>query len=100
MRQLHKMSDAYIGQHARPVVCHQLFSLWTDTAGCPRPHRAKFFHASLSLTNLASIRTNHIYHHVYEFGTISVFSHGQPAGCPCGEQEVVLKRCLPGGGDG
>lgn len=30
------------------------------------------FHASLLITNLASIRTNHIYHHVYEFGTTSV----------------------------
>ncbi len=30
------------------------------------------FHASLLFTNLASIRTNHIYHHVYDFGTTSV----------------------------
>lgn len=30
------------------------------------------FHASLLITNLASIRTNHIYHHVYNFGTTSV----------------------------
>ena len=30
------------------------------------------FHASLLITNLASIRTNHIYHHVYDFGTTSV----------------------------
>ena len=27
------------------------------------------FHSSLVFTNLASIRTNHIYHHVYDFGT-------------------------------
>lgn len=27
------------------------------------------FHTSLVITNLASIRTNHIYHHVYNFGT-------------------------------
>ena len=31
------------------------------------------FHASLVVTNLASIRTNHIYHHLYEFGTSSLF---------------------------
>jgi hypothetical protein len=55
------------------------------------------FHASLSLTNLASIRTNHIYHHVYEFGTISVFvAMGSLRDVPMREnKEVVLKRCLP-----
>ncbi len=31
------------------------------------------FHMSLGITNLASIRTNHIYHHCYEFGTTSLF---------------------------
>lgn len=31
------------------------------------------FHASLTISNLASIRTNHIYHHLYEFGTSSMF---------------------------
>ena len=31
------------------------------------------FHMSFGITNLASIRTNHIYHHCYEFGTTSVF---------------------------
>ena len=31
------------------------------------------FHTSLFITNLASIRTNFIHHHVYEFGTTSVF---------------------------
>ena len=30
------------------------------------------FHASVLITNLASIRTNHIYHHVYDFGTTSI----------------------------
>ncbi|MDO5111644.1 MAG: hypothetical protein Q4E65_05010 [Clostridia bacterium] len=30
------------------------------------------FHESLVITNLASIRTNHIYHHLYEFGTVSL----------------------------
>ena len=31
------------------------------------------FHMSMGITNLASIRTNHIYHHCYEFGTTSLF---------------------------
>ena len=30
------------------------------------------FHASMLITNLSSIRTNHIYHHVYDFGTTSL----------------------------
>lgn len=31
------------------------------------------FYTSMFITNLASINTTHIYHHVYEFGTTSVF---------------------------
>ncbi|MBO4913651.1 MAG: hypothetical protein J5449_00455 [Oscillospiraceae bacterium] len=31
------------------------------------------FHTSLFITNLASINTEHIFHHAYEFGTTSVF---------------------------
>lgn len=31
------------------------------------------FHTSLFVTNLASINTNYIFHHCYEFGTTSVF---------------------------
>ena len=55
------------------------------------------FHASMSLTNLASIRTNHIYHHVYEFGTTSVFvAMGNLRDTPFREKdEMVFKRCLP-----
>ncbi len=55
------------------------------------------FHASLGITNLASIKTNHIYHHCYNFGTTSVFMamgnarevarrhHG----------EIVFEKCMP-----
>ena len=55
------------------------------------------FHASLAITNLASIRTNHIYHHCYEFGTISVFmALGNLREVPVREKgEVVFKRCMP-----
>lgn len=35
--------------------------------------KASPFHCSLVISNLASIRTNHIYHHLYDFGTSSVF---------------------------
>jgi len=55
------------------------------------------FHTSLTLTNLASIRTNHIYHHIYEFGTTSVFiSMGNMREVPLRTgSEVVITRCLP-----
>lgn len=37
------------------------------------------FHTSLFITNLASIRTNTVFHHIYEFGTTGIFcSMGQP----------------------
>ena len=37
------------------------------------------FHTSLFITNLASIKTSHIYHHCYELGTTSIFiSMGKP----------------------
>lgn len=55
------------------------------------------FHASLCITNLASIRTKHIYHHIYNFGTISVFiAMGIPRDVPkMKDGEVVLEKCLP-----
>ena len=31
------------------------------------------FHSSMVVTNLASIRTPHLYHHIYEFGTVGEF---------------------------
>ena len=55
------------------------------------------FHTSLTVSNLASIRTNHIYHHCYEFGTTSVFiTMGNLREVPFREKgEVVFKTCLP-----
>ncbi|MBE7015154.1 MAG: hypothetical protein E7419_08180, partial [Ruminococcaceae bacterium] len=36
------------------------------------------FHTSMFITNMASIRMNYVYHHIYNFGTTSVFfSMGQ-----------------------
>lgn len=57
------------------------------------------FHVSMSITNLASIRTRHIYHHVYEFGTTSIFiSMGNMRDVPKRvKEEVVFERCIPMG---
>lgn len=55
------------------------------------------FHSSLTLTNLASIRTNHIYHHIYNFGTTSVFiaigKNREVAKKKGGE--IVFEKCMP-----
>ena len=55
------------------------------------------FHMSLGLTNLASIRTNHIYHHCYEFGTTSVFfamgNTREVAKRKGGD--IVFEKCMP-----
>jgi hypothetical protein len=55
------------------------------------------FHASLLFSNLASIRTNHIFHHLYEFGTTSVaITMGNMHEVPMREKkEVKIKRCIP-----
>ncbi len=55
------------------------------------------FHMSLGITNLASIRTNHIYHHCYEFGTTSVFmAMGNLREVPKKKGgEVIFVRSLP-----
>ena len=55
------------------------------------------FHATLLITNLASIRTNHIYHHVYEFGTTSVaIAMGNLREVPKNTADGIrLERCIP-----
>lgn len=55
------------------------------------------FHASLTISNLASIRTNHIYHHLYEFGTTSMFvTIGNKREVPIRKKDTVtMSRCLP-----
>ncbi len=55
------------------------------------------FHTSLFITNLASIRTNHIYHHIYNFGTTSVFiamGKNRMVAKKRGD-EVVFEKCMP-----
>ncbi len=55
------------------------------------------FHMSCGITNLASIRTNHIYHHCYEFGTTSVFmAMGNTREVPKRKgDEIVFEKCMP-----
>ena len=55
------------------------------------------FHASLLISNLASIRANHIFHHVYEFGTTSVaITMGNMREVPKRKKgEIEFERCLP-----
>ena len=57
------------------------------------------FHMSLGISNLASIKTNHIFHHCYEFGTTSIFiTIGNFRDIPREEDgEIVLERCMPMG---
>ena len=55
------------------------------------------FHTSLVISNLASIRTNHIYHHCYEFGTTSVIITlgNMREVCKRANGEINLEKCLP-----
>lgn len=55
------------------------------------------FHNSLVISDLISIRTNHIYHHVYEFGTTSIFiTMGNLREVPRRKgDEVEFERCMP-----
>ncbi|HML67324.1 MAG TPA: 2-oxo acid dehydrogenase subunit E2 [Clostridia bacterium] len=61
--------------------------------------QASPFHTSLTISNLASIRTNHIYHHVYEFGTTSILiTLGNMREVPVRKgEEIVFERSLPMG---
>lgn len=55
------------------------------------------FHMSFGITNLASIRTNHIYHHCYEFGTTSMFlAMGNTREVPRRKgDEIIFEKCMP-----
>lgn len=56
------------------------------------------FHNSLVISNLISIRTNHIYHHCYEFGTTGVFiTMGNLREVPKRKLggEIVFEKCMP-----
>lgn len=73
---------------------------WADKHGLlPRSViDASPFHASMSITNLASIRTNHIFHHIYNFGTTGVFiAMGNSREVPKRkiDGEVYFEKCIP-----
>ena len=55
------------------------------------------FHMSFGITNLASIRTNHIFHHCYEFGTTSLFmAMGNTREVPKRKgDEIEFEKCMP-----
>ena len=55
------------------------------------------FHNSSVISNLISIRTNHIYHHCYEFGTTSVFiTMGNLREVPKRKNgEIIFERSIP-----
>lgn len=58
------------------------------------------FHASMLVSNLASIRTNHIFHHIYNFGTISLLlTMGNMREVPKRGKngEIEFERCIPFG---
>ncbi len=57
------------------------------------------FHSSLVISNLASIRSKHIYHHIYEFGTTSLLiTMGSPIEVPKKKgDEIVFEHCIPMG---
>ncbi len=73
---------------------------WADKHGfLPRAIiDASPFHTSMSITNLASIRTNHIFHHIYNFGTTGVFiAMGNSREVPKrkADGEIYFEKCLP-----
>ena len=56
------------------------------------------FHTTMVFTNLASIRTNYIHHHVYDFGTTSmVMAAGNTREVPRRNRdgEIEHEKCLP-----
>lgn len=57
------------------------------------------FHCTATVTNLASIRTNHIYHHVYNFGTTTLLmAMGNAREVPTRKRgEIEFVRCMPVG---
>ena len=55
------------------------------------------FHCSMTITNLGSIRTNYIYHHVYNFGTTTLMmAMGNAEEVPMKKKGgVEFVRCIP-----
>ena len=55
------------------------------------------FHCTMTITNLASIGTNYIFHHVYNFGTTSmIMAMGNPRDDPVKRHgEIVFDKVIP-----
>ena len=72
---------------------------WMDRHNlCPKAIiEASPFHCSIMLTDLASIKTNSIHHHIYNFGTVSIsLAMGNLREVPVRKKgEVTFERCLP-----
>ena len=77
------------------------FLKWLDKHGwMPKAIiEASPFHATMTISNLGSLRTNYIYHHVYNFGTTSlVLTMGNTEEVPSRKKgEIVFERCIPCG---
>ena len=75
------------------------FVKWLDKHNwCPKAIiEASPFHCSIILTDLASIKTNSIHHHIYNFGTTSIsLAMGNLREVPVRKKgEVTFERCLP-----
>ena len=75
------------------------FIKWLDKHNwCPKAIiEASPFHCSIILTDLASIKTNSIHHHIYNFGTTSIsLAMGNLREVPVRKKgEVTFERCLP-----
>lgn len=58
--------------------------------------KASPFHATLFLTYLKSINTNHVYHHLYNFGTTGIFiAIGKTSKIPVViNDQIVIKKCF------
>ena len=87
----------------RPLIIRPIvnFLMWLDKIGLlPKSAiDASPFHESMVFTNLASIKTNYIFHHVYDFGTCSmILAMGNTIETPQKVNgEVVLKKMIPFG---
>lgn len=75
---------------------------WMDKHGLlPRAIiDASPFHTSLTISNLASIRTNHVFHHIYNFGTTGVFitiGTNREVAKRNKDGEICFEKCMPFG---
>ena len=72
---------------------------WADKHGLlPKAIiNASPFHASMVISNLASIRTNHIFHHIYDFGTVGqIITIGNSENRPVFKDgEIKLQKNMP-----